>query len=222
MTPPPAAPPPQASLQSLDPPRGEARGPVGKTPDAYHHGDLRSALLVAARDALKTAPAETVTLKSLALRLGVSQPAPYRHFASREALLAAVAADGFVRFREALEAAVRTGPAAGRFERACAAYLAFGRENVGVYRLMFASPIALGADRAGPLAEAAGAAFALLETSLGAPASAGPAPGPLVLWSALHGIAMLQADGLLSGPAEISEAALLADLAERFRADVAG
>ncbi|MBV9511686.1 MAG: helix-turn-helix transcriptional regulator, partial [Caulobacteraceae bacterium] len=76
----------------------EPAAPSVKAVDAYHHGDLRSALIAAAREALETAAPETVSLKALAARLGVSQPAPYRHFESREALLAAVAADGFERF----------------------------------------------------------------------------------------------------------------------------
>src|ERR1700745_4165250 len=76
-----------------------------KAENAYHHGDLRAALIAAARQVLETARPEAITLKSLAHRLGVSQPAPYRHFANRDALLAAVAADGFERFRDALVAA---------------------------------------------------------------------------------------------------------------------
>src|SRR5271156_2087735 len=76
--------------------------PSVKAANVYHHGDLRAALIVAAREALEAMAADAVTLKSLAARLGVSQPAPYRHFDSREALLAAVAADGFERFRTQL------------------------------------------------------------------------------------------------------------------------
>src|ERR1700743_2999787 len=96
-----------------------------KASDAYHHGDLRAALIAAAREALETTAPENITLKSLALRLGVSQPAPYRHFNNRDALLAAVAADGFMRFGQALGAAAATGDPKDGFERACLAYLAF-------------------------------------------------------------------------------------------------
>ena len=113
-----------------------------KAPEAYHHGDLRAALVAAAREALETAPPDGITLKSLAARLGVSQPAPYRHFESREALLAAVAADGFQRFGAALAAAADAGAPESAFERACLAYLAFGRSNMGVYRQMFSSRMA--------------------------------------------------------------------------------
>jgi AcrR family transcriptional regulator len=80
-----------------------------------------------------------MTLKSLAARLRVSQPAPYRHFDSREALLAAVAADGFERFRAQLIEEAVGATDAQKFEACCLAYVAFGRANLGVYRLMFAS-----------------------------------------------------------------------------------
>ena len=82
---------------------------------------------------------DAMTLKSLAARLRVSQPVPYRHFDSREALLAAVAADGFERFRAQLIEEAAGATDAQKFEACCLAYVAFGRANLGVYRLMFAS-----------------------------------------------------------------------------------
>src|ERR1700728_5078487 len=96
--------------------------PMVKAQSAYHHDDLRAALIASARHGLETARPEEITLKSLALRLGVSQSAPYRHFANRDALLAAVAAEGFERFRDTLVAArteVRENEA---FLQSCLAY----------------------------------------------------------------------------------------------------
>jgi AcrR family transcriptional regulator len=165
---------------------------------AYHHGDLRAALIGAAREALETTAPEAITLKSLALRLGVSQPAPYRHFESREALLAAVAADGFERFHAALRDAAQSGPAEDAFERACLAYIDFGRANMGVYRLMFAA----GAPRmADPnLAQAAEAAFNFLLTAVSQRAPRRAEALAIWIWSSLHGMVMLMAEGLMSGP----------------------
>src|SRR5579872_2375507 len=119
---------------------------MAKPGNAYHHGDLRAALIAAAREVLETARPEEISLKSLALRLGVSQPAPYRHFANRDALLAAVAADGFERFHRAVAAARDEAGENEAFLRSCLAYLEFARANRGVYRLMFASQLLREAD----------------------------------------------------------------------------
>ncbi len=61
---------------------------------AYHHGDLRRSLIAAAQELLRSGGAEAVTLREAARLAGVSHNAPYRHFASRDALLAALAAEG--------------------------------------------------------------------------------------------------------------------------------
>src|SRR5258705_5361531 len=60
--------------------------------NSYHHGDLRDALVQAALGEVELGGPEAVNISALAKKLGVSQPAPYRHFADRDALLAAVAA----------------------------------------------------------------------------------------------------------------------------------
>lgn len=66
-----------------------------KPGSTYHHGDLRDALIKAALREAERGGAEAISIKALAKQLGVSQPAPYRHFADREALLAAVTAEAF-------------------------------------------------------------------------------------------------------------------------------
>jgi AcrR family transcriptional regulator len=176
--------------------------PNVKAADVYHHGDLRSALILAAREALETMTPAAVTLKSLAARLGVSQPAPYRHFCSREALLAAVAADGFERFRAQLVQAAAGAAGGQEFEAGCLAYVAFGRANTGVYRLMFASRLLSTSDDR-TLKQAAGAAFDLLVEGVSGYVPAERVHATAVwVWSTLHGLVMLEAEGLLSGPRE--------------------
>jgi AcrR family transcriptional regulator len=188
-----------APSPAVEPQPGPAIEPAVKAADAYHHGDLRAALVGAAREALETAAPEAITLKSLAVRLGVSQPAPYRHFQNREALLNAVAADGFARFRDALVQARDTAPTGEAFERACLAYLAFGRGNMGVYRLMFASRLATSDDAA--LEHSSQAAFDFLLQGVG---DVVPAERVYVtavwIWSTLHGLVMLEAERLGAGP----------------------
>ena len=69
----------------------------------YHHGDLRAALLDAALELLEED--ETFSLRAVARRAGVSPNAPYRHYADKEALLAALATYGFAQLADRLEAA---------------------------------------------------------------------------------------------------------------------
>ncbi|MDQ3273297.1 MAG: TetR/AcrR family transcriptional regulator, partial [Pseudomonadota bacterium] len=65
------------------------------TAKTYHHGNLSEALLDAAEQLLPTRGAEALTLREVAREAGVSHGAPYHHFGSREALLAAIAERGF-------------------------------------------------------------------------------------------------------------------------------
>src|ERR1044072_5750529 len=75
------------------------RGPRRKAPVRYHHGDLRRALLAEATRTIHKHGVDAFTLRSVGERLGVSRTALYRHFADKSALLAAVAGEGFQRFR---------------------------------------------------------------------------------------------------------------------------
>jgi AcrR family transcriptional regulator len=169
-----------------------------KDPDVYHHGNLRPALIVAAREALDAVAPESISLKALAAQLGVSQPAPYRHFSSREALLTAVATDGFEQFTAALAEAAGKGPERERFERGCLAYLRFGGKHPGLYRLMFASHLLKTATDPS-LGHASKTAFDqllhLLEKLI-APERINITA--IWVWSTLHGLVMLEAEGLTS------------------------
>ena len=77
---------------------------------AYHHGNLREALIQAARELIKEKGPAGFTFADAARSAGVSPAAPYRHFRDREALLADVAREGFTRF----EAMLTTGWANGK------------------------------------------------------------------------------------------------------------
>ncbi|MGM4903342.1 TetR/AcrR family transcriptional regulator [Tardiphaga sp. 866_E4_N2_1] len=165
---------------------------------AYHHGGLREALINAARHAIDKAGPETVSLKDLAIKVGVTQSAPYRHFASREAVLQAVAADGFGRFRSTLQAAEMHARSEGAFERAAMAYIRFGQANPGVYRLMFSSREICGAGPDSPLAAASSAAFEDLLRRVKAHASPDRVQAVASwVWCTLHGVVMLNSEGLL-------------------------
>jgi len=106
----------------------------------YHHGDLASQLIAAALKALDRSGPDAVSLRELAAELGVSRAAPYRHFANRDALLAAVAAHGFDDLNSDYDRAVQAGGDAMDGLRALSrAYFDFARDRPGLFKLMFES-----------------------------------------------------------------------------------
>jgi AcrR family transcriptional regulator len=108
--------------------------------NAYHHGDLRRALLDATLQLITERGATGFTLREVARRAGVSHNAPYRHFRSSDALLAGVAAEGFTALSAALVRATAgaTTPL-DAFVRSGVAYVEFALAHPGRYRVMFGS-----------------------------------------------------------------------------------
>jgi AcrR family transcriptional regulator len=104
----------------------------------YHHGNLRAALLTAAEQTLRERGVEQVSLRDLARQAGVSHGAPSRHFRDRQALLDALAAVGYTRLADALDAAIgNAGDDFGsRLEEAAATYVRFAVENGALLDLM--------------------------------------------------------------------------------------
>jgi len=171
---------------------------------AYHHGNLREALIQAARELIKEKGPAGFTFADAARSAGVSPAAPYRHFRDREALLADVAREGFTRF----EAMLTTGWANGKpdaltaFHNVGRAYLAFAREEPAFYSAMFEAGLPFEGDP--DLREAADRAFAVLRRAADAFCARLPSdrrPPALMmslhLWALAHGIASLfgRADG---------------------------
>jgi AcrR family transcriptional regulator len=107
----------------------------------YHHGNLRAALLARAVEVVDERGAADLSLRELARDVGVSHAAPRRHFADRQALLDALAVEGFDRLGEDLRAAVdRAGPAFdARLEELARAYLAFATRHAALLELMWAA-----------------------------------------------------------------------------------
>ena len=105
---------------------------------AYHHGDLRRALVAASLDVIAEVGPERFTLRDVARRLGVAASAPYRHFPDKDALLAAVAAECGERLGAAMDAAATAGGADAleRFRLAGIAYVRFAVENPAHFRVM--------------------------------------------------------------------------------------
>lgn len=160
---------------SSEPPRGRS----------YHHGDLRNALLGAARSILEEDSLSELSLRAVARRAGVSHAAPYRHFPNHEALLAELAMEGFGELRDELKLAANTPDVeADRIAKIGAAYMRFVARRPALASLMFGPqlPNRDSFPKLGEMADAIGQEIgeALHDSALG-----------LAVWAAVHGLAML-------------------------------
>lgn len=165
---------------------------------AYHHGDLRTALVeTAARMAAETGPT-SVTLREVARRAGVSQAAPYHHFADKAALLAAVAEEGF-RLFDAHQAEALAEAPEEPVERLAAlgvSYLRFALASPHYFQVMF-RPSLVECTRSPDFDTLAGRAFQrLLTVTTEARRASGrtdadPYPAALAMWAIPHGLAGL-------------------------------
>jgi AcrR family transcriptional regulator len=179
--------------------------------DRYHHGDLANALVRAGLALIKRRGTAALSLREVAKRAGVSASAVYRHYADKEALLAAVAAEGFAGLNAAFAAAL--AGSGGRASRARLialgeAYVAFALKYPEQYRLMFGQGRANSQD--GRLNREARESFRYLEEAVAATLTR-PADDPAVIagavaaWSLVHGYALLRLDGRLGDlPPEIA------------------
>ncbi|MBR0794707.1 TetR/AcrR family transcriptional regulator [Bradyrhizobium jicamae] len=192
---------------------------VRKPFKTYHHGDLRDALIQAALQEVELGGPEAISIKALAKKLGVSQPAPYRHFADRDALLEAVTAEAFRQFNVIMREAIDRPGMQSKLSRFAQAALAFGLERHGIYRLMFASRTMACAPKGSELHTAAMETLALLIESFEAPAvGLLRERQALKIWAGLHGIVMLAEQGLLTGEAaHISREELMDEIVEQTK-----
>ena len=171
-------------------------------PQGYHHGDLPRALIMAARHMIEDGGAQALTLRGAAQKAGVSAAAPYRHFEDRDALLAAVIAEGFDGLATATEAARGSaGDPVSAYLAVGEAYLGFAAAHPSLYRLMF------GIERHKPdypaLLEAGQRAFGVVLQAARDCGDAGligsrpPEHVALAGWTMVHGLASLHVDGVL-------------------------
>ncbi len=171
---------------------------------SYHHGQLRGALLDAAEDLVRERGTDGWSLREVSARVGVSPSAAYHHFSSRDALVHALSARVLTRLgaRMSDAAAQAAGPgtdpqqtlvAAGR------AYVRWAVDDPAVARLAFGSG-AHHPDDAGPSPHPHDVLDAELDRLAEAGALAADArPGAeFAVWSAMHGLATLLADGLVT------------------------
>jgi AcrR family transcriptional regulator len=180
---------------------GRAHARAAERKSAYHHGDLRRALVVAARAILEEDSLAALSLRAVARRAGVSQAAPYHHFPDKDALLAAVAADGFDALDQAMQARMAgVSDPAERLIASGVAYVMFAVASPALFQIMFGAAmhgLAAHAERI----EAGKRAYATLEQAVTAMteqvggAEADVAFACLGAWAVAHGLAKLLVEG---------------------------
>jgi AcrR family transcriptional regulator len=166
------------------------------TSKPYHHGDLRRQLVAVGEEVLAERGIAALSLREVARRLGVSHNAPFKHFASREALLAAMAEQGFEDLAERLAGAMVGDPHEAMTGRALA-YVTFALERPAVFRLMFGGQVDAAQHPA--LAERAEASLRGITRHIaGAYGEAALDEATLSAWAFVHGLANLLLDGQIS------------------------
>ena len=165
---------------------------------AYHHGDLRAALLRAGESVLAETGIEGFSLRRVAREVGVSHSAPAHHFGDAQGLLAALATEGFTRFLAAMRA--RQGAAGTQDARALLTasglgYMDFALESPALFKLMFGSERLDFCDTA--LDNASTAAFDHLAQDIARLRGVSPYQDAAAMadvmaaWSMVHGFASL-------------------------------
>ncbi|NNC10501.1 TetR/AcrR family transcriptional regulator [Planctomonas sp. JC2975] len=170
----------------------------------YHHGDLRRALIDAGLDVTRQGGPDALALREVTRRLGVSANAAYRHFADREALLDAVAAEIFERVADRMAASMpthnlsRADAALQQLRAVGLGYIGFARREPGWFQVVF-----FGGRAGEALATPPPAPYRALTDALDALVVAGllsvdrRGSAPWVCWSAVHGFAELVIHGPL-------------------------
>lgn len=191
-----------------------ARPPRRKVPAAAAPTELREACVAAARDAIARHGVESLSLRDVARSLGVSHQAPYKHYPSRDHLLAEVMRCSFRQFAQHLDAREHFDDPLRDLKSLCRQYLSYAQQRPLEYRLMFGTPWPCGAEHAETLHQSTHA-FDILRQVLqrihghDAAAQQRVDLDAMFVWSTMHGLV-----GVLNGNC-LSKLELQADLLEQ-------
>ena len=160
----------------------------------HHHGNLRPALIKAGIEILETEGLQTLSLRKIAAKAGVSHAAPAHHFDGKTGLLSAIAAEGFRTFIHLMEEGRTAAPPAPRAQLLgiCDGYLRFAAQHPALFQLIFSPQIKNGKDA--DLATVAQQAFGVLSDAcaLFEPLPDHPQGLEMMVWSLVHGFATLR------------------------------
>ena len=167
-------------------------------PKSYHHGDLRNALIQAGLELLAEGGVQELDLRKVARRAGVSHAAPYRHFSDKQALIAAINEEGFHLLAERIRSTLRevSDEPVEQLLGVALAYVRFAKENPWLMREMF-SGLTIERETFESLHEASKSVYRLYAEVIRRGqerekiVDGDPTALAGVLWSVLHGLAML-------------------------------
>jgi AcrR family transcriptional regulator len=174
---------------------GDATGTMGKLRKPK---DLREACVAEGLAIIARKGIENLSLREVARRLGVSHQAPYKHFASRDHILAEIVARAFAGFARHLDKHPKSADPDSDMGEMGRAYLQYARTHPLEYRLMFGTPLPDG-EKHPEMMRQAKHAFALLREKLKRKAVMGGGVrselditlDALFIWSGLHGFASI-------------------------------
>ncbi|MGB1334003.1 MAG: TetR/AcrR family transcriptional regulator [Porticoccaceae bacterium] len=169
----------------------------------YHHGNLRQTLLSAATHMIAEKGIESLSLRKLAEKVGVSRTAAYHYFKDKNDLLCAIAANGFRRWQQSLDQLSSNQlPDRQKFEQYILGYVAFATTNPEEYELMFGRCIWKQSKCTNELQDISHSTFqrqvVMIEywQSIGLVVGDNPVRSAQIIWGTLHGIAKLFIDGV--------------------------
>jgi AcrR family transcriptional regulator len=162
---------------------------------AYHHGDLRAAVIAAGLKRLAAGDGAELGLRALARDVGVSATALYRHFPDKEALLDALADEGLRRLGALQTRAwAQAGGGAAGFRATGIAYVRFAHDEPALFRLSFTRQMSERCE--GGQGDGSAVAYDLLRKGVGTMLPGAPDADTAALhaWALVHGLAMLILD----------------------------
>lgn len=177
--------------------------PKSRKTGAYHHGDLRQALIEAARTVLREEGTGKLSLRAVARRAGVSHAAAYYHFEDKTSLIAAVAIAAFDGLNAAIQKVYEQDrPLLERFKASAFAYITFALDNPQEFRIMFLPELRSDAvrtevEKAGRAGHDRTVGFVRKLQEEGHLVSGDSEGIAISVWSMVHGLATLMIDGPL-------------------------
>jgi AcrR family transcriptional regulator len=189
----------------------------GPSKRAYHHGDLRNALIAAAAELAAQGGPGSVTIRAAARLVGVTPTAAYRHFAGHEELLDAATDCALAELSSAMQKELAARPqlddpalhALGNFAALGRGYLAFARAQPGVFRTVFSGEKPM-REHDGSRPDPFGLLLEALDelVAVGVLAVERRELAEVAAWAMVHGLAMLLDGPLLDMPDDVREEAV--------------